>query len=180
MSLLTYKDARPWAKAIKLGLYATHGDSVDDFFPVFAENARNHGTPTLPKRYFEQLAEAFGSRCEILIVRSSAGRPLSAILCFYFRDQVLAYYAGEVAAARHTAANDLKYWALMKRAAERVSVTARAKPLSSMRTASPKRASSLPPPRTTATSRWPFRCAVATRQRPAELMVPVLSPSAPE
>lgn len=106
-------------KAIKLGLYATHGDSVDDFFPVFAENARNHGTPTLPKRYFQRLAQAFGNDCEILTIRSREGNPLSTILCFYFRDHVLAYYAGEVAQARNTAANDLKYWELMKRAAER-------------------------------------------------------------
>jgi FemAB-related protein (PEP-CTERM system-associated) len=106
-------------KAIKLGLYATHGDSVDDFFPVFAENARNHGTPVLSKRYFRRLVQTFGEDCEILSIRSSEGRPLSAILCFYFRDQVLAYYAGETAAARNTAANDLKYWELMKRAAAR-------------------------------------------------------------
>lgn len=106
-------------KALKLGLHATHSDSVDEFFPVFAENARNHGTPTLPKNYFQCLARVFGEDCEILSIRSPEGRVISAIQCFYFRDHVLAYYAGELAEARNTAANDLKYWELMKRAAER-------------------------------------------------------------
>jgi len=106
-------------KAIKLGLYATHGDSVDEFFPVFAENMRNHGTPTLPKSYFSTLLKVFAEDCEILTIRSADGKPVSAILSFYFRDRVMAYYAGECLAARNTAANDLKYWSLMNRAANR-------------------------------------------------------------
>jgi len=106
-------------KAIKLGLYATHGDNVDEFFPVYAENVRDHGTPALPKAYFSKLMEAFGDDCEILTVRNAEGKPVSAILSFYFRDRVLAYYAGERAIARSTAANDLKYWSLMQRAASR-------------------------------------------------------------
>lgn len=106
-------------KAIKLGLYATHNDSVDDFFPIYAENVRDHGTPALSKSYFHKLKQCFGDDCEILSIRTPDGNPVSCILSFYFRDQVLAYYAGERAAARNTAANDLKYWELMKRAAKR-------------------------------------------------------------
>lgn len=106
-------------KAIKLGLYATWGDSVDDFFPLYAENVRDHGTPALPKRYFRELMRVFGDNCEILTIRAADGSPLSAIMAFYFRDHVMAYYAGEAAQARNTAANDLKYWELMRRAAQR-------------------------------------------------------------
>lgn len=106
-------------KAIKLGLYASHNDTVDDFFPLYAENVRDHGTPALSKNYFQALISAFGDDCEILTIRAANGQPISTILSFYFRDQVLAYYAGEHSSARNTAANDLKYWELMKRAAER-------------------------------------------------------------
>lgn len=106
-------------KALKLGLHASWGDSVEEFYPVFAENSRNHGTPVMPRHFFERLVRDFGEECEILTIRSHDGKPLSAILSFYFRDQVMAYFAGEVAAARNTAANDLKYWELMKRAAQR-------------------------------------------------------------
>ena len=41
------------------------------------------------------------------------------MLSFYFRDEVLPYYAGDVEAARDLAANDFKYWELLRRACER-------------------------------------------------------------
>ncbi len=41
------------------------------------------------------------------------------MLSFYFRDEVLPYYAGDDESARHLAANDFKYWELMRRACER-------------------------------------------------------------
>jgi hypothetical protein len=45
--------------------------------------------------------------------------PLSSVLSFYFRDEVLPYYAGDDEAARDLAANDFKYWELMRRACAR-------------------------------------------------------------
>jgi FemAB-related protein (PEP-CTERM system-associated) len=106
-------------KALKLGLRAVPDDSVDNFFPVFATNARDHGTPTLPKRYFEQLQAEFGSDCRILSIYTAAGLCISSILCFFHKGEVLAYYAGERLQARGTAANDLKYWEVMKWAQSR-------------------------------------------------------------
>ena len=41
------------------------------------------------------------------------------MLTFYFRDEVLPYYAGDDVKARDLAANDFKYWELMRRACER-------------------------------------------------------------
>jgi len=41
------------------------------------------------------------------------------VLSFYFRDEVLPYYAGDALAAREVAANDFKYWELMRRACQR-------------------------------------------------------------
>jgi FemAB-related protein (PEP-CTERM system-associated) len=52
----------------------------------------------------------------VLTVRGSDGQPLSSVLSFYFRDEVLPYYAGDAVAAREFAANDFKYWELMRRA----------------------------------------------------------------
>jgi FemAB-related protein (PEP-CTERM system-associated) len=40
-------------------------------------------------------------------------------LSFYFRDQVMPYYAGDFVPARDLAANDFKYWELMRRSCER-------------------------------------------------------------
>jgi FemAB-related protein (PEP-CTERM system-associated) len=41
------------------------------------------------------------------------------VLSFYFRDEVLPYYAGDDESARELAANDFKYWELMRRACAR-------------------------------------------------------------
>jgi FemAB-related protein (PEP-CTERM system-associated) len=41
------------------------------------------------------------------------------VLNFYFRDEVLPFYGGGIAAARQLAANDFMYWEVMRRACER-------------------------------------------------------------
>lgn len=106
-------------KGIKLGLQASVDTGVDRFFNLYADNVHRHGTPALPRRYFQALLDTFGSDCEILTVCSAEGRPLSSVMSFYFRDEVLPYYAGDDAAARDLAANDFKYWELMRRACAR-------------------------------------------------------------
>ena len=92
---------------------------VDRFFDLYADNAHRHGTPPMPKKYFERLQQAFGDACEVMTIVNAQGRPVSGVLSFYFRDEVLPYYAGDVAEARELAANDFKYWELMRRACKR-------------------------------------------------------------
>jgi FemAB-related protein (PEP-CTERM system-associated) len=55
----------------------------------------------------------------VLTVVDSTGKPFSSVFSFYFRDEVLPYYAGDAVEARQLAANDFKYWELMRRACER-------------------------------------------------------------
>jgi FemAB-related protein (PEP-CTERM system-associated) len=105
-------------KGMKAGLAAQIDSRADRFFALYADNVHRHGTPPLPKRYFEALQEVFGGDCEIMCVTKN-GEPMSAVLSFYFRDEVLPYYAGDAVAARDCAANDFKYWELMRRACER-------------------------------------------------------------
>ena len=106
-------------KGIKAGLTSVLDAGVDRFFSLYADNVHRHGTPPLPKRYFEKLRRTFGPAAEVLTVIDQAGRPVSSVFSFYFRDEVLPYYAGDCAAARDLAANDFKYWELMRRACER-------------------------------------------------------------
>ncbi len=101
-------------KGIKNGLRSEIDPDVDRFFALYADNVHRHGTPALPKRYFEALQTQFGDDCEVLIVSAPDGRALSGVLSFYFRDEVLPYYAGDDEAARDLAANDFKYWELMR------------------------------------------------------------------
>jgi FemAB-related protein (PEP-CTERM system-associated) len=106
-------------KGIKNGLVSHTDTTVDRFFSLFADNVHRHGTPAMPKKYFMALLAEFGPDCEILTVTAADGRPLSSVLSFYFRDEVLPYYAGDDEAARDLAANDFKYWELMRRACKR-------------------------------------------------------------
>jgi FemAB-related protein (PEP-CTERM system-associated) len=105
-------------KGIKNGLRSELDGDVERFFELFADNVHRHGTPALPKRYFEALAEEFDSDCEILSVTDSGGRALSSVMSFRFRDEILPYYAGDDERARELAANDFKYWEVMRRACE--------------------------------------------------------------
>jgi FemAB-related protein (PEP-CTERM system-associated) len=100
-------------KGIKNGLVASFDEGVERFFALYADNVHRHGTPALPKRYFETLRRLFGNDCSVLTVTGPDGRLLSSVLSFTFRDEILPYYAGDDEAARDLAANDFKYWQLM-------------------------------------------------------------------
>ncbi|MDO8264218.1 MAG: FemAB family PEP-CTERM system-associated protein, partial [Gallionella sp.] len=106
-------------KGIKNGLVSQIDHDVDRFFALYADNVHRHGTPAMPKRYFKSLLAEFGADCEVLTITAPDGRPLSSVLSFYFRDEVLPYYAGDDESARDLAANDFKYWELMRRACVR-------------------------------------------------------------
>jgi FemAB-related protein (PEP-CTERM system-associated) len=106
-------------KGIKNGLKSEIDPTVDRFFALYADNTHRHGTPAQSKRYFQALQQHFGADCEVLTVTGPEGQPLSSVLSFYFRDEVLPYYAGDDWAARDLAANDFKYWELMRRACAR-------------------------------------------------------------
>ncbi|MGZ8981319.1 MAG: FemAB family XrtA/PEP-CTERM system-associated protein [Burkholderiaceae bacterium] len=106
-------------KGMQRGLTSEIDHRPGRFFDLYADNVQRHGTPALPRRYFEALVETFRDQCEVLTVLDPQGRPVSAVMSFYFRDCVYPYYAGDLTTARDLAANDFKYWELMRRAGER-------------------------------------------------------------
>jgi FemAB-related protein (PEP-CTERM system-associated) len=106
-------------KGIANGLSSEIDASTERFFALYADNVHRHGTPPFSRRYFARLKTAFGDACEVLTITDSGRRPVSGVMSFYFRDEVLPYYAGDTAQARDLAANDFKYWELMRRACER-------------------------------------------------------------
>jgi FemAB-related protein (PEP-CTERM system-associated) len=92
--------------------------TTEAFFPLYARTMRDHGTPALPRRYFDRLLEVFGEDCEVLTVYAE-DRPLASVLSYFHGPRVLPYYTGSHRDARAVGANDLMYWALMRRAVER-------------------------------------------------------------
>lgn len=119
MAAIPRKQRAMVRKGIKHGLAAELDPGVERFFALYADNLHRHGTPPLPKRYFEALRRRFGDAVEVLTVVDSSAKPVSSVLSFYFKDEVLPYYAGDCSEARELAANDFKYWELMRRACER-------------------------------------------------------------
>ncbi|MCB1996138.1 MAG: FemAB family PEP-CTERM system-associated protein, partial [Rhodoferax sp.] len=82
-------------KAMQRGLTSTFDDGVDRFFALYADNVHRHGTPALPRRWFQALRDEFGDDCSVLTVAAPDGRPVSSVLSFRFRDEILPYYAGD-------------------------------------------------------------------------------------
>lgn len=106
-------------KGIKNSLSSSVDLDVEKFFSLYTDNVHRHGTPAMPKKYFLALKKEFGDDCEILTISAVDGRALSSVMSFYFRDEVLPYYAGDDVSARDMAANDFKYWELLRRASAR-------------------------------------------------------------
>src|SRR4029078_9704269 len=119
MSAIPRKQRAMVRKGIARGLRSERDGSADRFFRLYSDNMHRHGTPALPSRYFDALLAEVGEAAEVLTVTDATGVAVSSVLSFHFRDEVLPYYAGDTPRAREFAANDFKYWELMRRACER-------------------------------------------------------------
>ena len=118
LSAIPRKQRAVVRKGIANELTVRVGHDAKTLHRVYAESVRNLGTPVFPRKYFALLCEEFGEDAEILVVEDK-GVPIAAVLSFYFRDEVLPYYGGGTPAARSRAGNDIMYWEVMKRAADR-------------------------------------------------------------
>ena len=105
-------------KATQNGLTSVSHRDTAVLHRVYAESVRNLGTPVFSRRYFDVLLAAFGDAADVMTVLDD-GQPIAAVMNFYFRDEVLPYYAGGTARARQRAGNDFMYWEVMRRAADR-------------------------------------------------------------
>lgn len=118
MNAIPRKQRAMVRKGIKFDLRSEIDDEPSRLYALYAESVRNLGTPVFARRYFDNLKREFGESCELLVI-THQGKPVSAVMNFYFRDEVLPYYGGGTADARPVAANDFMYWEVMRRAAER-------------------------------------------------------------
>jgi FemAB-related protein (PEP-CTERM system-associated) len=106
-------------KAEKNGLSSRYGfDQMPRFYELFATSMQRLGTPVFPRALFMNLAAEFGDSVDLMLVYSG-NTAVSGVLTFYFRDQVIPYYAGASPQANKLAANNYMYWVLMQRAVER-------------------------------------------------------------
>ncbi|HYJ53786.1 MAG TPA: FemAB family XrtA/PEP-CTERM system-associated protein [Allosphingosinicella sp.] len=115
---------------VKKGLSASLATSTgsdrrhrDAHFRVYSESVRNLGTPVFPRGLFEAALDEFGDEADVAVAWQD-GRPLSALLNFYFKGAVQPYWGGGTAAARKARANDLVQFDVMRRAIARGCVRA--------------------------------------------------------
>jgi len=99
-------------KSLKAGLEWTSDVSLSDFYAIFAQNVHRLGTPVFSPKLFRRMRDEFGDQCRIFGVVKGK-RLIAAVLCFYFRDQVLPYYAGALEQHFASAPNHFMYWKLI-------------------------------------------------------------------
>ncbi|MFC4295542.1 FemAB family XrtA/PEP-CTERM system-associated protein [Novosphingobium tardum] len=108
-------------KGLSAGLSVRVGVGAEDramHHLVFARSVHNLGTPVFPRRLFGEVLDRFGPDAEILTVLDG-GEPVASVLSLYHRGVVMPYWGGGTTRARNARANDLMYFALMRRARER-------------------------------------------------------------
>jgi FemAB-related protein (PEP-CTERM system-associated) len=99
-------------KSLKADLEWTDALTLDEFYEIYARSVHNLGTPVFAKSLFASLRNAFPETCRLFGVRMN-GTAIAGVLCFCFRDQVLPYYGGALAAFNAHAPNNFMYWKLM-------------------------------------------------------------------
>ena len=85
----------------------------NDFYHLLSISYRNLGTPIFTQNYFENLMNVFDDCADIAIIRDKDKKSSSAVMNFYFNDQVLPYYGGGNESARRLKSADFMYYQVM-------------------------------------------------------------------
>ena len=92
-------------------------DQVEPFYRVFAQHMRDLGTPVMPRRYFEAIADTFGDAAWFACAWLG-GEPIACGAGFRWNDEVEITWASSLRAHSRIAPNMALYWAFMERATE--------------------------------------------------------------
>lgn len=104
-------------KGQKAGLEWTADLTPQEFYDLYAQSVHRLGTPVFPRELFASLLSEFPAQTRLFGVRK--GRiAIAGVLCFYFRDQVLPYYAGALAEYYRDSPNNFMYWNLIEQSSK--------------------------------------------------------------
>jgi FemAB-related protein (PEP-CTERM system-associated) len=103
-------------KAEKSGLTFHTGGSelLDEFYPVFATNMRDLGTPVYARRVFDEVFAALPGRTALAVVRTADGQAAAAGIAVRHRDTVEMPWASSLRAHRMLSPNNLLYWGAIR------------------------------------------------------------------
>ena len=99
--------------AFKNNLSAEYHSDIDCFYQIMSQSYRNLGTPIFSKKYFQNLMAEFADDVDVLVIKDEDNRPATAVMNFYFNEQVLPYYGGGNADSRKVKAADFMYYQVM-------------------------------------------------------------------
>lgn len=99
-------------KSLKSGLEWTSDITLDEFYQIYAKSLHRLGTPVFAKELFHFMMDEFGPHCRLYGVKRGS-TPIAGVVCFYFRDEVLPYYAGALPEFYKDAPNNFMYWSLI-------------------------------------------------------------------
>ncbi len=95
-----------------------HEELIPVFYQIFAESYHRLGSPVFPASLFKNLLREFREKANILVAKNPQGVPISSVFTFFYKNEVLPYYAGSLFEYRNLAPNDYMYWQLMKYSCE--------------------------------------------------------------
>lgn len=101
-------------KGEKSGLTSTIGglEHLDLFYPIYAQNVRDLGSPVYPKPFFRALMENFPDAFILGVWQGE--KMVAGVLTFVHQGALLPYYGGGLREHFEAAVNDFMYWELMK------------------------------------------------------------------
>jgi FemAB-related protein (PEP-CTERM system-associated) len=99
-------------KSLKSGLEWTEDLNLQEFYELYAQSVHRLGTPVFSRNLFTLLRAIFPRQCRLFGVRKGK-QAVAGVLCLYFRDQVLPYYAGALAEFYKDSPNNFMYWSLI-------------------------------------------------------------------
>ena len=88
-------------------------EALTDFYPVFATNMRNLGTPVYPRSWFENICRKFPDGIRILTLVEHA-RPIASAFVSIFRETVELPWAATLPESRDKFSPLLMYWTLLE------------------------------------------------------------------
>src|SRR5262245_25199966 len=103
-------------KGDKLGLTATWAgaEALDEFYPVYAVNMRDLGSPVHSRGFFDAMLAALPDVTRVLLVRDRDGRAVGAAVCMFFRDRIMVPWVSSLREAFALCPNFVLYWEVIR------------------------------------------------------------------
>jgi FemAB-related protein (PEP-CTERM system-associated) len=83
------------------------------FIDLYLRSLHRLGTPAFPARHFSTLLRHFGAMADVRELRLE-GKPVAAVLTFFFRDRVIPFYGASDPACNECQPNNYMYFDLMR------------------------------------------------------------------